>query len=108
MFRPSWPSSGNTQYTQNTWEDINNIKQWFPNVFGTPPPWFHINTQRPPNFFKKHKCAFVSTLTLYLKNCLNKIIRVNVLCVNKLKFIIFFMINNNSFSNSLLKKYVLE
>jgi hypothetical protein len=28
--------------------------------------------------------------------------------INKLKFIVFFMINNNSFSNSLLKKYVLE
>jgi hypothetical protein len=28
--------------------------------------------------------------------------------INNLKFIIFFMINNNSPSNSLLKKYVLE
>ena len=38
----------------------------------------------PPTFFKKHKCAFVSTFILYLKNRLNKIIRVklNVLCVN--------------------------
>jgi hypothetical protein len=28
--------------------------------------------------------------------------------INKLKFIIFFMINNNSSTKSLLKKYVLE
>jgi hypothetical protein len=28
--------------------------------------------------------------------------------INKLKFIIFFMINNNSSSNSLFKQYVLE
>jgi len=26
IFRPTWPSSGNTQYIQNTWEEINNIK----------------------------------------------------------------------------------
>jgi hypothetical protein len=44
----------------------------------------YIHPQRPPTFFKKHKCAFVYTFILYLKNRLNKIIRVklNVLCVN--------------------------
>ena len=26
MFRPTWPSSGNTQYTQNTWKYTSNIK----------------------------------------------------------------------------------
>jgi hypothetical protein len=38
----------------------------------------------PPTFFKKHKFAFVSTFILYLKNRLNKIIRVklNVSFVN--------------------------
>jgi hypothetical protein len=56
-----------------------------PKLFGPPPPRFHIHTNSAPlHFFKKHKCAFVSTFILYLKNCLNKIIRVklNVLCVN--------------------------
>jgi hypothetical protein len=43
----------------------------------------YTHPQRPPNFFKKHKYAFVCTFILYLKNRLNKIIRVklNVLCV---------------------------
>ena len=42
----------------------------------------YAHPQRPPTFFKKYKCAFISTFILYLKNCLNKIIRVklNVLC----------------------------
>jgi hypothetical protein len=26
LFRSTWPSSGDTQYIQNTWEDISNIK----------------------------------------------------------------------------------
>jgi hypothetical protein len=26
MFRPTWPSSGHTQYIQNTWEVVSNIK----------------------------------------------------------------------------------
>jgi hypothetical protein len=44
----------------------------------------YTHPQRPPAFFKKHKCVFVSTFILYLKNRLNKIITVklNVLCVN--------------------------
>jgi hypothetical protein len=45
----------------------------------------YTHPQRPPTFLKKkHKCPFVSTFILYLKNRLNKIIRVNlnVLCVN--------------------------
>jgi hypothetical protein len=45
-------------------------------------PYTHPQRPPPPTFFKKHKCAFVSTFILYLKNGLNKIIRVNVLCVN--------------------------
>jgi hypothetical protein len=44
------------------------LEQWFPNFFGPPPPWFHIHTHSAPLlFFKKHKCAFVSTFILYLK-----------------------------------------
>jgi hypothetical protein len=44
------------------------LDQWFPNFFGPPPPWFQIHTHSAPlPFFKKHKCAFVSTFILYLK-----------------------------------------
>jgi hypothetical protein len=35
----------------------------------------YTHPQRPPTFYKKHKCAFVSTFILYLKNRLNKIMK---------------------------------
>jgi hypothetical protein len=49
-----------------------------------PPGSIYTPTAPPYLFKKKHKCAFVSTFILYLKDRLNKIIRVklNVLCVN--------------------------
>jgi hypothetical protein len=87
------------------------LAQWFPNVFGPPPPWFHKHIHSAPLPFKKNKCTFVSTFILYLKTRLNKIVRVKLnvfVLINKLKLIIFFMINNNSSINSVLKKYVLE
>jgi hypothetical protein len=61
------------------------LDQRFPNFFGPPPPLVpYTHPQRPPTFFKKHKCAFVSTFILYLKNRLNKIIivKLNILSVN--------------------------
>jgi hypothetical protein len=44
----------------------------------------YTHPQRPLPFLKKHKCAFVPTYIVYLKNRLNKVTRVklNVLCVN--------------------------
>ena len=66
----------------------------------------YTHPQRPPTL-KKRKCAFVYTFMLYLKNGLNKIIRVKLnfyVLINKLELIIFFTINNNSSSNSLFKK----
>ena len=30
MFRPTWPSSGNSQYVRNTWEGIISIKKAVP------------------------------------------------------------------------------
>jgi hypothetical protein len=56
-----------------------------PKLFrSTAPSVPYTHPQCPPAFFKKYKCAFVSTFILYLKNRLNKIITVklNVLCVN--------------------------
>jgi hypothetical protein len=64
---------------------VHTLDQWFPNFFCPPHPWFYIHTHSAPlPFFKKHKCALVSTFIIYLINRLNKIIRVklNVLCVN--------------------------
>ena len=62
------------------------LNQWFPNFFGPPPPWFHIQTHSaPPTLFKKNINALLFPLLFYIqKNRLNKIIRLklNVLCVN--------------------------
>jgi hypothetical protein len=47
------------------------LNQWFPNFFGPPPPWFHIQTHSAPlPLKKKHKCAFISTFILYSKKSL--------------------------------------
>jgi hypothetical protein len=107
------------QYTpRNTPEErtvlhYHNCKAVVPKLFrSTAPSVPYTHPQRPPTFFKKNINAVLSPLLFYiLKNRLNKIIELNLMfyvLINKLKFIIFFMINNNASSNSLLNNMCLN
>jgi hypothetical protein len=88
---PKWSYQNWPTCVKLKWTDAQTAR-WFhtpisvvPKLFRSTAPLVpYTNSQRPLPFFKKHKWGFVSTFILYLKNLLNKIIRVklNVLCVN--------------------------